>query len=101
MRVPARRRYTDRSGNNLMGFAHPPFHLLVPSFVALVPLIVWLEELPDTAESYRQARIGGFFFGLVYYTLVFHWLLVALIFYTWMALFAFLAPIIILSFFNI
>lgn len=82
-----------------MGLAHPPFHLLVPSFVALVPLIVWLEELPDTAESHRQARIGGFFFGLVYYTLVFHWLLVALIFYTWMALFAFLAPIIILSFF--
>ncbi|MCZ0935240.1 MAG: apolipoprotein N-acyltransferase [Gemmatimonadetes bacterium] len=84
-------------GGVLMGLAHPPFHLLVTSFVALVPFIVWLEGLPATAEGRRQARKGGFLFGLVYYTLVLYWLLVALIFYTWWAFFAFLAPILILA----
>ena len=80
-----------------MGLAHPPFHLLVTSFVALVPFIAWLEGLPHTAEGRRQARRGGFFFGLVYYALVLYWLFVALVFFTWWALFAFLAPILILS----
>lgn len=86
-------------GGMLMGLAHPPFHLLVTSFVALVPFIVWLEGLPATAEGRKQARKGGFFFGLVYYTLVLYWLFVALVFYTWWALFAFVAPILILSLF--
>ncbi|MDE2944801.1 MAG: apolipoprotein N-acyltransferase [Gemmatimonadota bacterium] len=84
-------------GGVLMGLAHPPFHLLVTSFVALVPFIVWLEGLPATAEGRKQARKGGFLFGLVYYTLVLYWLLVALVFYTWWAFFAFLAPILILA----
>ena len=84
-------------GGVLMGLAHPPFHLLVTSFVALVPFIVWLEELPATSEGRGQARTGGFLFGLVYYTLVLYWLLVALVFYTWWAFFAFLAPILILA----
>ena len=81
----------------LMGLAHPPFHLLVTSLIALVPFIVWLEGLPNTEEGRRQARRGGFLFGLVYYTLVLYWLFVALVFYTWWAVFAFLAPILILS----
>ena len=85
------------AGGVLMGLAHPPFHLLVTSFIALVPFIVWLEGLPSTAEGRKQARTGGFFFGLIYYTLVLYWLFVALVFYTWWAVFAFLAPILILS----
>ncbi|WP_419942137.1 apolipoprotein N-acyltransferase [Candidatus Palauibacter sp.] len=88
------------AGGVLMGLAHPPFHLLVTSFVALVPFIVWLEGLPSTAEGRKQARTGGFFFGLIYYTLVLYWLFVALVFYTWWAVFAFLAPILILSAFT-
>ena len=86
-------------GGVLMGLAHPPFHLLVTSFVALVPFIVWLEGLPATAEGRREARRGGFLFGLVYFSLVLYWLLVALVFYTWFAFFAFVAPILILSVF--
>lgn len=81
----------------LLGLAHPPFHLLVPSFVALVPFLVWLERLPAGPEGRREARRGGFFLGLVYYTLVFYWLLVALVFYTVWAVPAFLAPVLILS----
>ena len=80
----------------LLGLAHPPFHLLLPSFFALVPFILWLESLPPGPEGRREARRGGFFLGLVYYTLVFYWLLIALIFYTPLAILAFLAPVLIL-----
>lgn len=83
----------------LLGLAHPPFHLLFPSFVGLAAFIVWHERLPDTSEGRRQARIGGFFLGLVYFALVFYWLFVALVYYTWMAVLAFLAPILIMSMF--
>ena len=83
----------------LLGLAHPPFRLFLPPFVALVPFIVWHERLPDTREGARQARVGGFFLGLVFYTLVFYWLLVALIYYTAWAVLAFLAPVVILSWF--
>lgn len=96
--VPERAKAVFVSGV-LLGLAHPPFNLLFPSFVALAPFIVWHERLPGTEEGRRQARIGGFFLGLVYFTLVFYWLFVALVFYTWMAVLAFLAPILIMSMF--
>lgn len=83
----------------LLGLAHPPLKLFVPSFIALVPFIIWHERLPDTAEGARQARVGGFFLGLVYFTLVFHWLIVALIYYTVWAVGAFVGPVIIMSWF--
>ncbi len=83
----------------LTALAFPPLHLLVIPFVALVPLIIWIEGLPAGAEGNRQARRGGFFFGLIYFTLVFYWLLVALIFYTWFAVLAFLVPILVMSLF--
>ncbi|MFQ5689761.1 MAG: apolipoprotein N-acyltransferase [Gemmatimonadota bacterium] len=80
----------------LLGLAFPPFHLLVPSFVALVPLGVWIAGLPPGREGRARAWRGGFFLGLIYYTLVFYWLLVALIFYTPLAVPAFLVPVLIM-----
>ncbi|MGH7541905.1 MAG: hypothetical protein ACRELC_12980, partial [Gemmatimonadota bacterium] len=81
----------------ILALAHPPFHLLVPSFVGLVPFALWLEGLPPGAEGRSEARRGGFFLGLVYYALVFYWLLVALVYYTPVAVLGFLAPVLILS----
>jgi apolipoprotein N-acyltransferase len=81
----------------LLGLAHPPFHLFLPSFVALVPFAVWIERLPDGAEGRGAALRGGFFLGLIYFALVFYWLLVALIYYTRLAILAFVVPVLILS----
>lgn len=94
--VPERATWLLASGA-LLGLAHPPFHLLVPSFVALVPFVVWLLGLPDDERGARQARRGGFFLGLVYYTLVLYWLVTALVWYTPLAVLAFLAPVLALS----
>ncbi len=84
----------------LLGLAHPPFHLLVPSFVALVPFTVWLLRLPEDAGGRDSALRGGFFLGLLYYSLVFYWLFVALVYYTSLAILAFLAPVLILAGFT-
>ena len=81
----------------LLGLAHPPFHLLLPSFAGLVPYYVWLAELPPGPEGRSEARRGGFFLGLIYFTIVFYWLVVALVFYTWLAVPAFLAPVLAMS----
>ncbi len=81
----------------LLALSHPPFHLLVPPFVALVPFALWLEGVRVGPDEGRQARKGGFFFGLVYYPLVYYWLFVALVFYHPLAVLAFLAPVLILS----
>ncbi len=81
----------------LLALSHPPFHLLVPPFVALVPFALWLEGVPAAPDEGRRARTGGFFFGLVYYPLVYYWLFVALVFYHPLAVLAFLAPVLILS----
>lgn len=83
----------------LLGLAFPPFHLLVPSFVALVPYGVWLARVPGGPVGGSRALRGGFYLGLLYFTLVFYWLLVALVFYTPLALVAFLGPVLIMSVF--
>lgn len=85
-------------GGLLLGVTFPPFHLVVPSFVALVPFAVWVAGLPeDDEEGRREALRGGFFLGLIYYTLVFYWLLTSLIYYTPLAILAFVAPVLIMS----
>ncbi len=81
----------------LLGLAHPPFHFLLPSFVALVPYALWIQRLPNGAEGRSAALRGGFFLGLIYFSLVFYWLMVALIYFTKMAIVAFVAPVLILS----
>jgi apolipoprotein N-acyltransferase len=81
----------------LLGLAHPPFHLLFPSFTALVPFGVWLGRLPPDAGGQAEALRGGFLLGLIYQSLVLHWLLVSLLFYTWWAIFAFLVPVLSLA----
>jgi apolipoprotein N-acyltransferase len=62
----------------LLNLAYPPFHLLVPSFVCLAPLIAFLEDSGDTEVRVRRAAAGGFWFGLVANGLLFNWVAVAL-----------------------
>ena len=54
--------------------AYPPFHLVVPSLVALVPLAVAVRK----ARTPRRAARIGFVFGLLHYGLLLHWMVPAL-----------------------
>jgi len=62
----------------LLNLAFPPFHLLVPSLVCLVPAIVTLERgNRDGSPARLQFRLG-FWFGLVANALLLHWMAAAL-----------------------
>lgn len=58
----------------LLFAAYPPFHLVAPSLLALVPLSIAVRD----ARSPRRAARAGFVFGLLHYGLVLHWMVPAL-----------------------
>ena len=58
----------------LLFAACPPFHLVAPSLVALVPLSLAVRE----ARTARRAARVGFVFGVLHYGLLLHWMVPAL-----------------------
>ena len=74
----------------ILGLAHPPLHLLLPSFLGLVPFGIWLGRLPEGEEGRWLAFRGGLWLGLTYYTLLLHWLITALVSYSLLAILAFI-----------
>lgn len=77
----------------LLALSYPPLHLLVPPFVGLVPFALWVHALPADAEGRRSAVRGSLVFGAVHFGIVFYWILVALIWFTPLAILAFLAAL--------
>ncbi len=97
--------------------AFPPFHLLIPSFVALVPLAVWVADQNDlrdavvgpgfrTDDAGREAsdrdvsgRVfrGGAWFGVLYFGLLLYWMPLALAAFTWWAVPAYVAVVVVLG----
>lgn len=81
----------------LLTLATPPFHLLFPSFLGLVPLALWVADLPGGHEGRREALRGGYLLGLVYFGATLYWIFVALVFYTGLAALAYALTVLILS----
>ena len=96
--------------------AFPPFHLLIPSFVALVPLAVWVADQndgrdtlgesgprrdagPEASDREVSARVfrGGVWFGLIYFGLLLYWVPLALAAFTWWAVPAYLTGVMIFA----
>lgn len=77
----------------LIGIAFPPFHLLLPSFVALVPYAAWVARLPAGEEGRSAALRGGFLLGLVSQSLLLYWLATALLPHTPLAPIVFLLAV--------
>ena len=81
----------------LLVTAFPPFPLLLPSFIALVPLLVFVAERPPGSAGRWAAGRGGFIAGLVYFGLLLYWMVVALVFYSALAIPAYLLTTTILA----
>jgi len=77
----------------LLALSYPPLHLLVPPFVGLVPFALWVHALPGDAEGRRAAVRGSIMFGTVHFGILFYWILVALIWFTSLAILAFVAAL--------
>lgn len=59
-------------------FAYPPASLVLPSFVALVPMLWALEELGERGGSGREAAWLGWWFGVFAHGLTLYWMIIAL-----------------------
>ena len=77
----------------LLALSFPPLHPLVPPFVGLVPFALWVHALPADAAGRQAARRGGMVFGTVYLGLLLYWILIALVWFTKLAIPAFLATL--------
>ena len=81
----------------LTAAAFPPLHTLVLPFVGLVPFAVFIHGLPAGQEGRQAAVRGGLLFGLIYFGIVFYWILVALIWFTKLAILAFVGSMFMLA----
>ncbi|NIR42551.1 MAG: apolipoprotein N-acyltransferase [Gemmatimonadetes bacterium] len=81
----------------LLTLAFPPFHLLAPSFVALVPWLVFVGRAPETDEGSASVRRATFWMGIVYFGTLLYWLFTSLVFYTWLSLLGYLITVLILA----
>lgn len=77
----------------LLALSFPPLHLLVPPFVGLVPFALWIHGLSPDAEGRRTAVRGSIVFGTIYFGIIFYWILVALIWFTSLAILAFISAL--------
>src|SRR5690606_14140259 len=81
----------------LLASAFPPFDLLIPSFVALVPLLVYVAGREPGREGRWAACRAGFITGLIYFGLLLYWLAVALVFYSALAIPAYILTTVVLA----
>lgn len=84
----------------LLVLSFPPFSVPALPFVALVPLLVFIAERPDTASGRWSATRAGFTAGLVYFGLLLYWLVVALIYYSALAIPAYVLTTLVLAGFT-
>jgi apolipoprotein N-acyltransferase len=81
----------------LLFISFPPFHLLLPPFVALVPLLIHVAERPAGLRARWAATRGGLLAGAVYFGLLLHWMPIAVIYHTSLAVPAYLAAVAVLA----
>lgn len=88
------------AGALLLTLAYPPFHLLVPSFVCLVPAVLLMARAEGDPRPNRRLLVQGFWFGTVSNGLVLYWLIVALWRFTKLSALAYLVTIVIMGLFT-
>ena len=79
----------------LLAISFPPFELLVPPFVALVPFLLFVEDRAPGREGRWSAARGGFVLGGVYFGLLLYWLVIALIHYSLLAIPAYVLTVLV------
>ncbi len=77
----------------LLAASFPPLHPLLLPFVGLVPFALWIHSLTPDRDGRRAAVRGGLTFGVIYFGIVFYWILVALVWFTKLAIVAYLASV--------
>jgi apolipoprotein N-acyltransferase len=77
----------------MLALSFPPLHPLVLPFVGLVPFALWVLALPSDPAGRQAALRGGAVLGSVYFGVLLYWILLALIWFTKLAILAFVATL--------
>jgi apolipoprotein N-acyltransferase len=81
----------------LLTLCFPPFHLLLPPFVALVPFLLFVGRAPQDRAGSTSVRRASFWMGVVFYGTLLYWLFAALVYYTWLSLLGYIITVVVLS----
>lgn len=84
----------------LLVMAFPPFRLALVSFIALTPLLFFIGQREGGPEGRWEATRGAMLAGLVYFGLTLYWLVIALIFYSLLAIPAYIGTVLVLVCFS-
>ena len=76
--LPRRDWFLLISGSILLFFAYPPFHLLIPSFVCLAPVVAALGDAERDGRPLRRHLAQGFWFGILSSAALLYWMPIAL-----------------------
>lgn len=100
LRLPAADWRLIVAGGLLSALAYPPFHLLVPSFLALVPAVWLVAEATEGPHAASRLLKQGFWYGFLAYGAILYWMVGALWHFTRLALLGYLATIGILGLYT-
>ena len=78
----------------LFAIAFPPFNLVFPALLCLVPVTLVVVRAADRGGHGWQAARAGFWFGFIGYGANLYWIAVALLLYTRLALLGYIASLI-------
>lgn len=81
----------------LLAVAHPPFPLLLPVFVGLAPLLVFIAERPPGPEGRWSATRGALIAGTLFFGVQLSWVPFALLPFSPLAMPAYLGLILVLA----
>ena len=81
----------------LFAIAFPPFLLVLPAFLCLIPLALYVARLADGDGTARGAARVGFWFGLIGYACNLYWIAIALSLYTKLAILGYIAALLVLA----
>ena len=97
MRLPRADWPLVAGGGILVAASYPPFHLLIPSFICLVPAVWLILQAESDPRPLRRRLVQGFWFGWLSHGLVLYWMVIALWRFTPMSALGYAATVTILA----
>jgi apolipoprotein N-acyltransferase len=77
--------------------AFPPFRLLVPAFLTLIPVSITVARKVDAGEPVRASFRFGFWFGAMAYGLTLYWIAIALSIYTKLSFLGYIGAVLVMA----
>ena len=77
--------------------AFPPFRLLLPAFLTLVPVALVVARKVEAGEPVRTAFRFGFWFGAMAYGLTLYWIAIALSIYTKLSFLGYIGAVLVMA----